>query len=63
MGLMFLDYSEKLAGDTLKELLTRLQAEVWCSADGLRIKGIVTVDSPFKGVQPSPPPAWEGEPR
>ena len=44
---MLLDYSEKWVGDTLRELLTRLQAEVLYSPEGLHIKGIVTVASPF----------------
>ena len=48
---IILDYSEKWVGDTLRELLTRLQAEVLYSPDGLHVKGIVTVVSPFTKVE------------
>ena len=44
---ILLDYTPQWVGDTLRELLTRLQAEVWYSPDGLHVKGIITVPVPF----------------
>ena len=43
---ILLDYTPKWVGETLRELLTRLQAEVWYGPDGLHVKGIITLPVP-----------------
>ena len=44
---ILLDYTPKWVGETLRELLTRLQAEVWYGPDGLHVKGIITLPVPL----------------
>ena len=48
---ILLDYTPKWVGETLRELLTRLQAEVWYGPDGLHVKGIISVPIPFTDVE------------
>ena len=47
---ILLDYAPKWVGDTLRELLTRLQAEVWYGPDGLHVNGIITLPVPLTAI-------------